>query len=67
LVEGEEVKKNRSRRAAKHVTRTNPESTKNNGTSVVRIENGRVVEAWQNWNAAGLYTQLTRRPTLSFS
>jgi predicted SnoaL-like aldol condensation-catalyzing enzyme len=32
------------------------------GTSVVRIENGRFVEAWQNWDAAYLYAQLTGRP-----
>jgi hypothetical protein len=31
----------------------------------VRIENGRFVEAWQNWNAAGLYTQ-AYRPAHSF-
>jgi predicted SnoaL-like aldol condensation-catalyzing enzyme len=29
------------------------------GTSVVRIENGRFAEAWQNWDAAHVYTQLT--------
>ena len=28
------------------------------GTSVVRIEGSRFVEAWQNWDAAGLQTQL---------
>ena len=31
------------------------------GTSVVRIENGRFAEAWQNWDAAHLYAQLTGR------
>jgi predicted SnoaL-like aldol condensation-catalyzing enzyme len=36
------------------------------GTSVVRIENGRFAEAWQNWDAAHLYAQLTGRP-ISFS
>jgi predicted SnoaL-like aldol condensation-catalyzing enzyme len=36
------------------------------GTSVVRIENGRFDEAWQNWDAAHLYAQLTGRP-ISFS
>lgn len=29
------------------------------GTSIVRVENGRFAEAWQNWDAAGLQTQLT--------
>jgi predicted SnoaL-like aldol condensation-catalyzing enzyme len=28
------------------------------GTSVVRISNGQFVEAWQNWDAAGLAAQL---------
>jgi hypothetical protein len=36
------------------------------GISVVRIENGRFAEAWQNWDAAHLYAQLTGRP-ISFS
>jgi hypothetical protein len=35
------------------------------GTSIVRVENGRFVEGWQNWDAAHLYTQLTGQPTLS--
>lgn len=35
------------------------------GTSVVRIENGRFAEGWQNWDAAHLYTQLTGQPTLA--
>ena len=29
------------------------------GTSVVRVENGKFVEGWQNWDAAGLYEQVT--------
>lgn len=29
------------------------------GTSIVRIENGVFAEAWQNWDAAGLASQLT--------
>jgi predicted ester cyclase len=29
------------------------------GISIVRIRNGRFVEAWQNWDAAGLAAQLT--------
>jgi hypothetical protein len=29
------------------------------GTSVVRVEADRFVEAWQNWDAAGLQAQLT--------
>lgn len=39
------------------------------GTSVVRIRDGQFVEAWQNWDAAGLAAQLqsasaqTRNPT----
>ena len=28
------------------------------GTSIVRIRDGRFVEAWQNWDAAGLAAQL---------
>lgn len=36
------------------------------GTSVVRIENGRFAEGWQNWDAAHLYTQLTGQATLAF-
>jgi predicted SnoaL-like aldol condensation-catalyzing enzyme len=36
------------------------------GTSVVRVENGRFAEAWQNWDAAHLNAQLTGRP-LSFA
>ena len=35
------------------------------GTSVVHIDNGRFVEAWQNWDAAYLYTQLTGQPVLA--
>jgi predicted SnoaL-like aldol condensation-catalyzing enzyme len=29
------------------------------GTSIVRIENGRFAEGWQNWDAAHLHAQLT--------
>jgi predicted SnoaL-like aldol condensation-catalyzing enzyme len=29
------------------------------GTSIVRIENGRFAEGWQNWDAAYLHAQLT--------
>jgi len=36
------------------------------GTSIVRVENGRLVEAWQNWDTAGLVSQLTGIPS-SFS
>jgi len=32
------------------------------GTSIVRIKNGRFVEAWQNWDAAGLTAQLADTP-----
>jgi predicted SnoaL-like aldol condensation-catalyzing enzyme len=37
------------------------------GTSVARIADGRIAEAWQNWDAAHLYTQLTGQPVLAFS
>lgn len=43
-------------------TMTEPNSKKAlelTGTSVVRVENGRFVEGWQNWDAAHLYQQLT--------
>jgi predicted SnoaL-like aldol condensation-catalyzing enzyme len=36
------------------------------GTSIVRVENGRFVEAWQNWDAAQMYTQITGQSILSF-
>ena len=32
------------------------------GTSVVRVQDGRFAEAWQNWDAAHLYAQLTGNP-----
>jgi predicted SnoaL-like aldol condensation-catalyzing enzyme len=32
------------------------------GTSIVRIKDGRFVEAWQNWDAAGLAAQLSDGP-----
>jgi predicted SnoaL-like aldol condensation-catalyzing enzyme len=32
------------------------------GTSIVRIKDGRFVEAWQNWDAAGLSAQLSGEP-----
>jgi len=35
------------------------------GTSIVHIENGKFIEAWQNWDAAGLVAQLTGQPILS--
>jgi predicted SnoaL-like aldol condensation-catalyzing enzyme len=35
------------------------------GTSVVHIRDGRFIEAWQNWDAATLYTQLTGQALLS--
>jgi predicted SnoaL-like aldol condensation-catalyzing enzyme len=34
-------------------------SVRLSGTSVVRVSNGQFVEAWQNWDAAGLAAQLT--------
>jgi predicted SnoaL-like aldol condensation-catalyzing enzyme len=36
------------------------------GTSVVLIQDGHFVEAWQNWDAAHLYAQLTGNP-ITFS
>jgi predicted SnoaL-like aldol condensation-catalyzing enzyme len=36
------------------------------GTSVVRIESGRFIEAWQNWDAAHLFTQLTGQSLLTW-
>jgi len=32
------------------------------GTSIVRIKDGRFVEAWQNWDAAGMAAQLSDQP-----
>jgi predicted SnoaL-like aldol condensation-catalyzing enzyme len=32
------------------------------GTSIVRIQDGRFVEGWQNWDAAGLRAQLYDEP-----
>jgi predicted SnoaL-like aldol condensation-catalyzing enzyme len=32
------------------------------GTSIVRVKDGRFVEAWQNWDAAGLAAQLSGQP-----
>jgi predicted SnoaL-like aldol condensation-catalyzing enzyme len=32
------------------------------GTSIVRIKNGRFVEAWQNWDAASMAAQLSDSP-----
>ena len=32
------------------------------GTSIVRIKDGRFVEAWQNWDAAGMAAQLSDHP-----
>ena len=37
------------------------------GTSVARISNGQFVEAWQNWDAAGLAAQLPGRLSASGS
>lgn len=36
------------------------------GTSIVRVRDGQFVEAWQNWDAAGLVTQLTGNPVAAF-
>ena len=36
------------------------------GMSIVRIENGQFVEAWQNWDAAGVEAQVTGKPPWSF-
>ena len=35
------------------------------GTSVVRVENGRFAEGWQNWDAAHVDAQLSGRATSS--
>jgi predicted SnoaL-like aldol condensation-catalyzing enzyme len=35
------------------------------GTSVVRIRNGQFVEAWQNWDAAGLAAQIPSESPLA--
>ena len=32
------------------------------GISIVRIKDGRFIEAWQNWDAAGLAAQLSATP-----
>ena len=32
------------------------------GTSVIRVKDGRFIEAWQNWDAAGLAVQLSGQP-----
>jgi predicted SnoaL-like aldol condensation-catalyzing enzyme len=32
------------------------------GTSIVRVKDGRFVEAWQNWDAAGMAAQLSDSP-----
>ena len=37
-------------------------TTQITGTSIVRIKDGRFVEAWQNWDAAGLAAQLSDQP-----
>lgn len=36
------------------------------GTSIVRIKEGRFVEAWQNWDAAGMGAQLADHPPTPF-
>jgi predicted SnoaL-like aldol condensation-catalyzing enzyme len=40
----------------RHKTAENP--LRVTGTSVVRFENGQLIEAWQNWDAASLAVQL---------
>jgi len=37
-------------------------NSKVTGTSIVRVKNGRFVEAWQNWDAAGMAAQLADSP-----
>ena len=39
-------------------------STSASGTSIVRVQNGKFLEAWQNWDAAGLLAQLSDAPPL---
>ena len=38
-------------------------STEITGTSIVRVKDGRFVEAWQNWDAASLASQLSLTPS----
>ena len=37
------------------------------GMSIVRVKDGQVIEAWQNWDAAGLAAQLPGKPTISLA
>jgi predicted SnoaL-like aldol condensation-catalyzing enzyme len=37
-------------------------TTEITGTSIVRIKDGRFIEAWQNWDAASLAAQLSGEP-----
>jgi predicted ester cyclase len=37
-------------------------NAKVSGISIVRVEGGRFVEAWQNWDAAGMAAQLSPAP-----
>ena len=48
----------RHRQSQKHMDVT--------GTSIVRVENGRFVEAWQNWDAAHMYAEITGQSILPF-
>jgi predicted SnoaL-like aldol condensation-catalyzing enzyme len=36
------------------------------GTSVVRFQNGQLIEAWQNWDAASLSAQLPEYSAITF-
>jgi hypothetical protein len=40
-------------------------SAKVTGISMVRIKDGRFIEAWQNWDAAGMAAQLSEAPPAS--
>jgi predicted SnoaL-like aldol condensation-catalyzing enzyme len=36
------------------------------GTSIVRVKDGQFIEAWQNWDTAGLVAELSGKPRPSF-
>jgi predicted ester cyclase len=38
-------------------------NSKVTGTSIVRVKDGRFIEAWQNWDAAGMAAQLSDSPS----
>jgi predicted SnoaL-like aldol condensation-catalyzing enzyme len=44
------------------VHKSTGKNAKASGISIVRIKDGRFVEAWQNWDAAGMAAQLSDSP-----